>query len=112
MEVCITLFPTSADGLPFTLTFGSRSFLKPDCHLCENAMEVIDDVLQSKELVNEKIPMSVVNINKDQRWWKEYCFDIPVLHIEDTSTAPRKLTKIMHFFKEEELLEALQQFKD
>lgn len=86
-------------------------FGKPNCGLCDEAKEVIDDVLtENKDYSIAKEKMKFININKDQKWWNEYCFDIPVLHIEDENK-PDSLVKIMHFFKEDELNEILQKFK-
>ncbi|CAB4254948.1 similar to Saccharomyces cerevisiae YDR286C Putative protein of unknown function [Maudiozyma barnettii] len=87
-------------------------FSKPQCGLCEEAHEVINDTLESPEFVKEPLiqNMEIININKDAKWWKEYCFDIPVLHIEKQGD-PSSLVKIMHHFREDELTTALKKFK-
>ena len=54
--------------------------------------------------------LEIVDINKNQKWWDAYCFDIPVLHVEDANGA-KPLVKVMHFFKEDELGEILRRFK-
>ncbi|CCF58300.1 hypothetical protein KAFR_0E01460 [Kazachstania africana CBS 2517] len=87
-------------------------FHKPNCGLCDVAKEVIDDVLSSTEFKNEKIVVFGVNINdaKNNKWWKMYCFDIPVLHLEDTTNA-KPLVVIEHFFREDDLAEKIRLFK-
>lgn len=86
-------------------------FGKPNCELCENAKEVIDDILnENEELFKDRIDIKFININKDRRWWNKYCFDIPVLHIENDNE-PNSMVKIMHFFKEDELIKVLKSFK-
>lgn len=86
-------------------------FEKPSCGLCDNAKEVIDDVLnENEEFSKAGIAMKIININKYKHWWDRYCFDIPVLHIENDNE-PNSLIKIMHFFKEDELIETLKRFK-
>ena len=86
-------------------------FGKPNCGLCDNAKEVIEDVLnENEELSKARITMEIININKHKHWWDMYCFDIPVLHIENDNE-PNSLVKIMHFFKEDELIETLKSFK-
>ncbi|GMM58999.1 Mgp12 protein [Maudiozyma humilis] len=87
-------------------------FSKPNCGLCEEAKEILVDTLELPVFKGEKLQekLNEVNINKDAKWWKEYCFDIPVLHIEKEGE-PESLVKIMHFFKEDELTEAIKKFK-
>lgn len=70
------------------------------------------DTIESPEFKGENLSQKLVevNINKDAKWWKEYCFDIPVLHIEREGQ-PKSLVKIMHFFREDELTEAIKKFK-
>lgn len=87
-------------------------FSKPNCGLCEEAKEVIDDVLGSSDFEKENLggKLEIVNINKDKKWWNAYCFDIPVLHIEDKNDTTT-LVKIMHHFREDELSDALKKFR-
>lgn len=86
-------------------------FGKPNCGLCDSAKEILDDVLEeNKEFNTLTRKLKYININKDQHWWKTYCFDIPVLHIEDDRNK-ESLVKIMHFFKEDEIIETLKKFK-
>ncbi|SMN20826.1 similar to Saccharomyces cerevisiae YDR286C Putative protein of unknown function [Maudiozyma saulgeensis] len=87
-------------------------FSKPQCGLCEEAHEIINDTLESSEFAKEPLRqnMQIININKDPKWWKEYCFDIPVLHIEKQGD-PSSLFRIMHHFREDELTTALKKFK-
>ncbi|CAI4058754.1 hypothetical protein SKDZ_04G4860 [Saccharomyces kudriavzevii ZP591] len=79
-------------------------FSKPNCGLCDQAKEVVDDVFERKEFHDKGILLEMVNINdrRNAKWWKEYCFDIPVLHIEKVDD-PRSCTKILHFLEEEDI---------
>lgn len=88
-------------------------FSKPQCGLCEEAKEVIDDTFTSPEFAKYDLAnrMEIVNINKDPIWWKKYCFDIPVLHIEDKND-PTTLKTIMHHFREDELADIIRKFKN
>ena len=87
-------------------------FSKPSCPLCQEAKEVLDDVLDSEEFKKYSLAkrLEIVDINKNQKWGDAYCFDIPVLHVEDANGA-KPLVKVMHFFKEDELGEILRRFK-
>lgn len=83
-------------------------FGKPSCHLCNLAKESILFVL--KDLGLSSSILHTVNINKSQTWWNKYCFDIPVLHIED-STRVKPLIKIMHRIDEFDLKDKLSKYK-
>lgn len=87
-------------------------FSKPQCGLCEEAKDVIDDTFADSEFARYDLSsrMETVNINKDPIWWKKYCFDIPVLHIEDKND-PSTLKVIMHHFREDELADTIRKFK-
>ena len=40
----------------------------------------------------------------NQEWFDKYCYDVPVLHIEQQG---QKLQKFMHYFNEKELVHVL-----
>ncbi|CAI4038148.1 hypothetical protein SMKI_04G4880 [Saccharomyces mikatae IFO 1815] len=87
-------------------------FSKPNCGLCDQAKEVIDDVFERKEFHDKRILFKVVNINerKNAKWWKEYCFDIPVLHIEKVGD-PKSCTKVLHFLEEDDISEKIRRIQ-
>ncbi|CAI4057096.1 hypothetical protein SUVZ_02G3990 [Saccharomyces uvarum] len=87
-------------------------FSKPSCGLCEQAKEVIDDVFEKEEFHNKGIQFEVININdrRNAKWWREYCFDIPVLHIEKMGD-PRSSIKILHFLEEEDVSEKIRKMQ-
>lgn len=87
-------------------------FSKPNCGLCDQAKEVIDDVFERKEFHNKAVSLEIVNITdrKNAKWWKEYCFDIPVLHIEKVGD-PKSCTKILHFLEEDDISDKIRRMQ-
>ncbi|KAL3231185.1 Uncharacterized protein RNJ44_00824 [Nakaseomyces bracarensis] len=86
-------------------------FSKPQCGLCEQAKEIIDDVLEEQDFKEDKVSMEIVNINQlnNKKWWELYCFDIPVLHVEKIGD-PTSLFKIFHRIEEDVLEEKLKTY--
>lgn len=80
-------------------------FTKPGCGLCEAADEVVVDVL---EQYPKTVQYCKININdrRNRKWFKAYCFDIPVLHIENT-TSTTNVQKLMHYIRDDELTSLL-----
>jgi glutaredoxin len=68
---------------------------KPDCHLCDEAKEII-------ERVTERLPIEteVIDIQKDPGLYDQYRYDIPVIFLDD-----RKIFK--HRVDEEKLKKIL-----
>ena len=95
----------SKGGVKLTL------FSKPQCGLCEEAKEIIEDVLESDAIPKHNISMNIVNINQlnNKKWWDLYCFDIPVLHIEKDNDK-ESLFKMMHRIDEDVLVDKIQTY--
>ena len=72
-----------------------RIYSKPDCHLCDEAKEVIQRV--TKRL---HIEIEVIDIQKDPELYDQYRYDIPVIFLDD-----RKIFK--HRVDEEKLKKLL-----
>ncbi|EDO18673.1 hypothetical protein Kpol_1055p28 [Vanderwaltozyma polyspora DSM 70294] len=87
-------------------------FSKKDCGLCVTAKVVLDKVVKDGEF-DGKIKYTQVDIEdpKNKEWWDKYCFDIPVLHIEDASNKDKPLEKIFHRMKKENVVEKIKGFK-
>lgn len=87
-------------------------FSKPNCGLCEEAKENLQELLDDEKLKSAHIKLKEVNINElqNQKWWKAYCFDIPVLHIENTANKDL-IEKVFHRMDEEEILGKINKVK-
>ncbi|QLL33433.1 hypothetical protein HG536_0E03440 [Torulaspora globosa] len=87
-------------------------FSKDNCGLCDKAKDVMGKVLKDNQELERKAVYTIVDIddpaNKD--WWEKYCFDIPVLHIED-STRQGSLLKIFHRLDEKDVVDKINSFK-
>lgn len=59
-----------------------------------------------------KVTYSIVKIDdpKNKEWWEKYCFDIPVLHIEDASK-DGSLVKIFHRLDEKDVANKIKSFR-
>lgn len=57
---------------------------------------------------NPRIDYSVIKIDdpKNQEWWEKYCFDVPVLHIENPAREG-SLTKVFHRLQEKDVLDKI-----
>lgn len=58
---------------------------KPGCHLCEEAKDVVDAVLEEFQMANPatKVSLAEVNILEDETLRLRYAEEIPVLLIND-----------------------------
>lgn len=79
-------------------------FTKSSCGLCTTAKENVAKAL--KTYSNGKHEYLEVDIAKpeNKKWWDVYCFDVPVLHLEEEG----KLEKLMHRFEAEKVLETIE----
>ncbi|CCH58805.1 hypothetical protein TBLA_0A10270 [Henningerozyma blattae CBS 6284] len=89
-------------------------FSKPNCGLCDNAKSAINITLE-KPLYKEndlKKNYKIVDISMEEnkKWWDSYCYDIPVLHIEDKNSK-ESLVKIFHHITEAKLINNLKKFE-
>lgn len=59
-----------------------------------------------------QLDYSVVKIDdpKNQEWWDKYCFDVPVLHIENPAREG-SLIKIFHRLEEKDVLDKIKGFE-
>lgn len=55
-----------------------RILSKPDCHLCDDAKQII-------ERVTERLPIEieVIDIERDPELFNQYRYDIPVIFLEE-----------------------------
>lgn len=83
-------------------------FSKDRCSLCDNASKVMDKVLKNGPLVD----YSVIKIDdpKNNEWWEKYCFDVPVLHIENPVNE-ESLIKVFHRLDEKDVLDKISGLK-
>ncbi|QLQ80991.1 hypothetical protein HG537_0E03460 [Torulaspora globosa] len=86
-------------------------FSKDNCGLCDKAKDVMSHVLKSNQEFKQKAVYTIVDINDpaNKDWWEKYCFDIPVLHIED-STREGSLVKIFHRLDENDVMNKINSF--
>lgn len=61
---------------------------------------------------SDSVTYSIVKIDdpKNKEWWEKYCFDIPVLHIEDAFKKD-SLLKIFHRLDENDVADKIKSFK-
>lgn len=87
-------------------------FSKNNCGLCDKAKSVMNEVLQKNQSLRAKADYKIVDIDDpaNKEWWNKYCFDIPVLHIEDT-TKQDSLVKLFHRLDEAEVAEKIDSLK-
>lgn len=107
----IRLFSSSSRACNYsnlTLTL----FSKKNCGLCDTAKDVMSKILRDDKDLREKVSYHVVDIDDPQnkKWWDKYCFDIPVLHMED-HTQKGSLTKVFHRLDEKETTDKIEQYK-
>lgn len=84
-----------------------KLFSKANCRLCVTAKVVLEEVVKDSEFAG-KLDYELVDIDdpNNKEWWEKYCFDIPVLHIEDKRN-PDSLVKIFHRMKKEDVIEKI-----
>lgn len=85
----------------FRLTF----FTKDGCQLCKNAATILHDAIEANATKN--VSLKVINIldPENSEAFDLYCYDVPVLHIEKDEGA--KMTKFMHYFNKEKIMEEI-----
>lgn len=69
-------------------------------------------VLNENKDLKSKAEYITVDIDdpKNKEWWEKYCFDIPVLHLEDR-TRKDSLLKVFHRLDEKEVIGKIETFK-
>lgn len=87
-------------------------FSKNNCGLCDKAKVVMSNVLKDNQDLQRLAEYRIVNIDDpaNKEWWDKYCFDIPVLHLEDSSKEG-SLVKIFHRLNENDLKDKINSFK-
>ncbi|CCD24057.1 Mgp12p NDAI_0C03970 [Naumovozyma dairenensis CBS 421] len=88
-------------------------YSKPNCGLCEEAKEIIqEDILSQEKFKRYKVKLKIVNIDdlKNKKWWIKYCFDVPVLHIENESKKGQ-LERVFHKMDEKEILDKIEKMR-
>lgn len=85
-------------------------FSKQQCGLCDTAKSVMEQVIQTPDF--SKCHYEVVDITDPdhKQWWDKYCYDIPVLHVENTSTSDR-VGKLFHRFNEKKVENLINELK-
>jgi len=53
-----------------------KVYSKPECPLCDKALEIIQEVG-----CNFDFKLEIIDITKDDELFAEYCFDIPVVAV-------------------------------
>ncbi|ODV59856.1 Mgp12p [Ascoidea rubescens DSM 1968] len=86
-------------------------FTKNDCSLCEKAKFVLKtieaDNMKDKILGDKNIEINYIDITKEEnkKWFDAYCFDIPVLHVDNSFKT--KSTKFMHQLDYNEVIKSI-----
>lgn len=72
----------------------------------------MSNVLKDNQDLQRLAEYRIVNIDDpaNKEWWDKYCFDIPVLHLEDSSKEG-SLVKIFHRLNENDLKDKINSFK-
>ncbi|KAK6538195.1 hypothetical protein TWF694_011077 [Orbilia ellipsospora] len=75
-------------------------FTKSDCGLCVKAKESVQNFRKS----NSSTQYNEIDIMKtgNEKWHDAYVFDVPVLHLENSSEGSR-IIKLMHRFSKEDI---------
>lgn len=57
----------------------------------------------AKEEFVDRLHYRIVDIDepRNKEWWDNYCFDVPVLHIEDANS--ESLYKVFHRFNDKDV---------
>ncbi|WLF78382.1 hypothetical protein PVL30_002120 [Lodderomyces elongisporus] len=81
-------------------------FTKDTCKLCSDAKQILESSLNNPTVENDHLQVKYIDIMdpNNQEWFDKYCYDVPVLHIEQQG---QKLQKFMHYFNEKELVHVL-----
>jgi glutaredoxin len=71
-------------------------FGKEGCGLCDKAKEVMLEIRDSN-VAPKDMEFQYVDISDvmNTQWWDKYCFDVPVLHIDDVG-GDKGRVKMMH----------------
>ncbi|AET38673.1 Mgp12p Ecym_3172 [Eremothecium cymbalariae DBVPG len=85
-------------------------FSKEECGLCDSAKQVMTQVLKLPEFKSTQFEITDITDPRNTEWWNKYCFDVPVLHIQDKNN-PEKLEKIFHRFNEKQVVQVVKTFK-
>lgn len=83
-----------------------KLFSKSNCGLCDKAKNVMNKVTVNGDF-KDKLSYCIVDIDdpKNKVWWEKYCFDVPVLHIENTDKT--SLLKVFHRLDEKDVTEKI-----
>ncbi|AMD19193.1 HBR292Wp [Eremothecium sinecaudum] len=85
-------------------------FSKKDCGLCDSAKNVLNSLTQSPDYKSVECSIVDVKLPENKRWWDMYCFDVPVLHIEDKRDHT-KLHKVFHRLNENQVKDLINEIK-
>ncbi|KAK3672692.1 hypothetical protein LTR78_007504 [Recurvomyces mirabilis] len=85
-------------------------FTRQNCGLCRDAKVVLSGVRKKRDFGYEEIDVMTAG---QQKWKDTYEFDTPVVHIDKSNAGGKigetttKAKKLMHRFKEVELMSAM-----
>lgn len=104
----VRLFSTSVSNKSIKTQL--KFFSKPDCQLCHEAKNVLDNAINDipSKMKKEIGDIEIIDITAkgNENWFNCYRYDIPVLHVEREGY---KKVVFMHRFDHEELVEELGQ---
>ncbi|CCE62813.1 hypothetical protein TPHA_0D01730 [Tetrapisispora phaffii CBS 4417] len=85
-------------------------FSKANCGLCTKAKTVLSSVLE-EDKYKDKVQLNLIDIDSpnNKEWWDKYCFDIPVLHIENNKSG--EISKIFHKMTESEVKDGIHEME-
>ena len=81
-------------------------FTKSDCGLCDTAKARLAEVQKRRTVEYKEVD---IMHEDNKKWFNAYCFDVPVLHINQVMQNPSKSDtvdkekKLWHRFSEEEI---------
>lgn len=80
-------------------------FSKDNCGLCITAKTVMTQILKKPDYKELQFEIKDINDSKNSEWWDAYCFDVPVLHVENLTT--KESLKIFHRLDEYQVTETI-----
>lgn len=71
----------------------------------------MDQIVQNPEYSSCKYEVKDITDPENKEWWDKYCFDIPVLHVENKVSNDNSVGKLFHRFNEEKVQNLINEFK-
>lgn len=85
-------------------------FSKQQCGLCDTAKSVMDQVVQQPKYRSCKYEIVDIMDPDNKEWYDKYCFDVPVLHVQNAETETLNVEKLFHRFDEKKVQDIIEKF--